>query len=76
MCKMFVTDAGTTQDNFILPAPPVGGLSISQDRLDKIKRVFARAPFQSSSEKVILVRMMFRIISEYTKIDLAAESVF
>ena len=26
---------GTIQDNFILPAPPVGGLPISQDRLDR-----------------------------------------
>ena len=31
---MCMTDAGTTQDNFILPAPPVGGLPISQDWLD------------------------------------------
>ena len=29
-----MTDAGTTQDNFILPALPVGGLPISQDWLD------------------------------------------
>ena len=29
-----MTDADTTQDNFILPAPPVGGLPISQDWLD------------------------------------------
>ena len=31
MGQMCMTDASTTQDNFILPAPPVGGLSISQD---------------------------------------------
>ena len=30
---MCMTDASTTQDNFILPAPPVGGLPISQDWL-------------------------------------------
>ena len=35
MCQMCMTDAGTTQDNFILPAPPVGGLPISQDWLDR-----------------------------------------
>ena len=29
----------TTQDNFILPAPPVGGLPISQDWLDRMKLV-------------------------------------
>ena len=32
-----MTDAGTTQDNFILPAPPVEGLPISQDWLDRWK---------------------------------------
>ena len=32
MGQMCMTDAGTTQDNFILPAPPVGGLPISQDK--------------------------------------------
>ena len=31
MGQLCMTDAGTTQDNFILPAPPVGGLPISQD---------------------------------------------
>ena len=31
MCQMSITDAGTTQDNFILPVPPVGGRPISQD---------------------------------------------
>ena len=34
MGEICMTDAGTTQDNFILPAPPVRGLSISQDWLD------------------------------------------
>ena len=34
MCQICITYAGTTQDNFILPAPPVGGLPISQDCLD------------------------------------------
>ena len=33
-----MTDAGTTQDNFILPALPVG-LPISQDWLDRMKLV-------------------------------------
>ena len=39
MCQMCMTDVGTTQDNFILPAPPVGGLPISQDWLDRMKLV-------------------------------------
>ena len=34
-----MTDAGTTQDNFILPAPPEGGPPISQDWLDRMKLV-------------------------------------
>ena len=32
---MCMTDVGTTQDNFILPALPVEGLPISQDWLDR-----------------------------------------
>ena len=36
---MCMTDAGMTQDYFILPAPPVGGLPISQDWLDRMKLV-------------------------------------
>ena len=39
MGQMCMTDAGTTQDNFIIPAPPVGGLPMSQDWLDRIKLV-------------------------------------
>ena len=35
--SMCMTDAGTTQDNFILPALPVGGLPISQDWFDRMK---------------------------------------
>ena len=42
MGEMCMTDAGTTQDNFILPAPPVEGLPISQDWLDRIKLVHDR----------------------------------
>ena len=39
MRQMMMTDAGTTQDNVILPAPPVGGLPISHDWLDRMKLV-------------------------------------
>ena len=39
MNQMSMTDAGMTQDNFILSAPPVGGLPTSQDRLDRMKLV-------------------------------------
>ena len=42
MGQMCMTDAGTTQDNFILPAPPVGRLPISQDWLDRMKLVHDR----------------------------------
>ena len=58
-----MTDAGTTQDNFILPAPPVGGLPISQDWLDRMKLVYNR------SVPIILP-------SGKSKTDLAAESAF
>ena len=34
-----MTDVGTTQDNFILPALPVGLLPISQDQLNRMKLV-------------------------------------
>ena len=37
MRQVSMTDAGTTQDNFILPAPPVGGLPMSQDWLHRTK---------------------------------------
>ena len=37
-----MTHAGTTQDNFIIPALPVGGLPISQDWLDRMKLVHDR----------------------------------
>ena len=48
-------NAGTTQDNFILPAPPVGGLPISQDWLDGMKLVQDRTvPIILSSGKDIL----------------------
>ena len=33
---------GHTEDNLILPAPPVGGLPISQDWLDRMKLVHDR----------------------------------
>ena len=39
MGQMSMTDVGMTQDNFILPAPLVGGLPISHDWLDRMKLV-------------------------------------
>ena len=42
MGQMCMTDAGTTQDYFILSAPPVGGLPISHDWLDRMKLVYDR----------------------------------
>ena len=50
-----MTDAGMTQDNFILPAPLVGGLPISQDWLDRMKLVHDRTvPIILPSGKDIL----------------------
>ena len=55
MGQMRMTDAGTTQDNFILPEPPVGGLPISQDWLNRMKLVQDRTvPIILPSGKDIL----------------------
>ena len=44
------------QDNFILPASPVGGLPICQDWLDRMKLLHDRTvPIILPSEKYILV---------------------
>ena len=65
-----MTDAGTTQDNFIPSAPPVAGLPISQDKLDKMKLVRDRTipiilPFGNN----ILVNMVFKINIGYTNLN-------
>ena len=40
-----MADAGTTQDNFILPAPPVGGVPISNYNADlAAESVFSLQP--------------------------------
>ena len=64
-----MTDAGTTQDYFILPAPHVGGLPISQDWLNRMKLVYDRTvPIILPSAKDILVDTMFKIIRGYTNL--------
>ena len=69
MGQMCMTDAGTTQDNFILPAPPVGGLPISQDWLDRTKLARDRTiPIILPSGKNILVDTMFKITIGYTNL--------
>ena len=66
MGQMCMTDAGTTQDNFILPAPPVGGLPISQDWLDRMKLVRdCTVPIILPSGKDILVDYIFLISEGY-----------
>ena len=63
MGQMSMTDTGTTQDNFILPAPPVGGLPISLDRLVRMKLLrYCTFPIILPSGKNILVNMVFRIV--------------
>ena len=70
MRQMGMTDAGTTQDNFILPAPPVGGLPISQDWLDRMKLVHDRTiPIILPSGKNILVNIVFKINIGHTNLD-------
>ena len=62
---MNMTDAGTTQDNCILPAPPVGGLSISQDRRDKMTFVRNRTiPITLPSGMNVLADTM--LLNQYT----------
>ena len=69
MCQMCMTDAGTTQDNFILPAPPVVGLPLSQDWLVRMKLVHDRTvPIILPSGEDILVDAMFKIIVGYTNL--------
>ena len=69
MGQMFMTNAGTTQDNFILPAPPVGGLPIFQDWLDRMKLVHDRTiPISLPSGKNILADTMFKVTVGYTNL--------
>ena len=57
-----MTDAGTTQDNFILPVPPVGGLPISQDWLNTMKLIRnCTIPIILPCGKNILVDTMFKM---------------
>ena len=70
MSRMCMTYAGTTQDNFILSAPPVGYLPISQDWLDRMKLVRnCTIPVILPSGKNILADKMFKIIIGYTNRD-------
>ena len=71
MGQMSMTDAGTTRDNFILPAPPVGGLPISQDWLDRMKLVYDRTvPIILPSGKNVLADTVFKIIIGYTNLGI------
>ena len=45
---MLITDAGTNQEIFILPAPNVGGLPIFQDQIDKMDFVRERTTWVPS----------------------------
>ena len=64
MCQMCMTDAGTTQDNFIPPALPVGGLPLSQDWLYRMKLVHDRTDILPSG-KDILADYIFKISVGY-----------
>ena len=62
---------GTTQGNFTLPAPPVRGLPISQDWLDRMKHVRnSTIPIILPSGMNILVDTMFKIIIGYTNLGM------
>ena len=65
---MCVTNVGTTQDNFILPPPPVG-LPVSQDQLDRMKLVRnCTIPIILPSTQNMLVDTMFKIRIGYTNL--------
>ena len=71
MGQMCMTNSGMTQDNFILPSPPVGGLPLSQDWLDRMKLVCNHTiPTILPSGKNILVDTMFKIILGYTNLGM------
>ena len=61
-----------TQDNFILPAPPVGGLPISQDWLNgtKLVPIIRTIPIILPSGKNITVDTMSKIIIGYTSLGM------
>ena len=67
MGQMCMTDADTTQENFILPV----GLPISQDQLDgmKLVRDFT-IPIILPSGKNILIFMVFKISVGHTYLDM------
>ena len=58
-----------TQDNFIFPIMPIGGLPISQERFDRMKFVRVHTiPIVLPSGKNILVNMVFKISVVYTNL--------
>ena len=63
---IIINNFNTTQDQFILPAPPVGGLPISQDRLDNMKPVHDRTIPIILPSGNILADTMFKINIWYT----------
>ena len=70
MGQMCMTDAGTTHDNFILPALPAEGMPISQDRLVRIKPVRDRTiPIILPRGENIMANFVFKIIIGYTNLS-------
>ena len=60
-----------TRQLHILPAPPVGGLPISQDLLDRLKLVCNRTiPITLPSGKNILADTMFKISTGHTDLGM------
>ena len=65
-----MTDAGMTQDNFILPAVPVRGLPIFYDWLDTMKFVRnCTIPIILPSRMNILADIMFKLSIGNTNLD-------
>ena len=74
MCQICMTDAGTTQDNFILPAPPIGGLPISQDWLDRMKLVYDNKRKNGRKLQILTNQLMVRLDQRLTKGEYAQRS--
>ena len=65
-----MTEADTKQDNVFLPALPVRGLPISQDRFDRMKLVRnPTIPIILPSGNNLLVIMVFKIRIRYINLD-------
>ena len=74
MCQICMTNAGTTQDNFILPAPPIGGLPISQDWLERMKLVYDNKRKNGRKLQILTNQLLVCLDQRLTKGEYAQRS--